>query len=101
MKKIYGDYEYEQTPAIPKGTRKTWLYRILKNKKTFYFRFEVSESIEKADLITDRMKTAIKTEGESLVREFLDQGREESGTWLLEPREPIIVLAGDWPEQSA
>jgi hypothetical protein len=99
----YKSYKYEKISAIPRKSPKTWLYRVLKNKETFYFRFEVSKSLEKAKkeggFITPEIRETIKTQATSLVHKFLDQEREEAGTWILMPRECRTVTTIRWKKE--
>ena len=79
--------------------RETWLYRIFKDGKIFYFRFEVSELVEKADFVASKIKKAIETMGESLVHDFLNQHYEITTWWVLEPRDIRKEKAVGWEEE--
>ncbi len=100
----FKDYEYEERPIAFRESHKTWRYRILKDKKTFYYRFVVSDSLEKAieegDSLVPKIKEAIDTNVESLVQKYLDQELEEDRTWILELEDIRPILGGVWPGQS-
>lgn len=88
MTKQFGDFKIEKEEIPKEGDYRTWIYKI-RNTKTgnqFAYRIEISGTALASEGLPTQIQDAVDTEGESLIEEWLKEGKEywilgKVGTW--------------------
>src|SRR4030042_4890863 len=85
MKRKFKDWEYDVAEITKPGDdSRTWHYkgRNLKNQKEFDYKIQITKSALGSKSLPTQIQDAIDTQGESLVRTWLSEGK---GYWLVAP----------------